>query len=113
MDGDRSDLVECISGDDMVILNWPTLISLSRPVTIGQDEVETITCATRFSAVLKASELNNRPRLEPLFKERGFIEKFKQGSSVWISANNLRFSEKWNLQKWEPDPLNTRSNLFV
>ncbi len=88
------------------------MISMSRSGTIGQDEVEVI-IITIFTVVFKANELTNRPCLEPLLKERGFIEKLKQGRALWFSANNLRSSEKWNLQKWEPDRLSTRSNLFV
>jgi hypothetical protein len=57
--------------------------------------------------------LINRSRLKPLLKDRGFSLKLKQGSVSWCWANNLRFSEMWNLQKWEPHPLSTRSNLFV
>ncbi len=87
MNSDRSDLVQRV-GWYLMVKVAPTLFSLSRPGTIGQDEVESITCTT-FLVVLKANELTNRPCLEPLFKERGFIEKLKQGSAVWIWANNL------------------------
>ena len=64
------------------------LFTLSRPGTIGQDEVEVI-AITIFSAVFKANELNNLPRLEPLVEERGFIETLKQDSAAWAWANNL------------------------
>jgi hypothetical protein len=73
-------------------------ISLSRSDTIGQDEVEEIFC-TIFSVVFKANECMEDPRLEPLLEERGFIEKLKQSSAISLWANNLRFFEKWNLQK--------------
>ena len=72
----------------MSVLSWPLLISLSRPGTIGQDEVEIPTC-TSLLAVFKADELTNRPRLEPLLKDRGFSLKFKPGSASWVWANNL------------------------
>ncbi len=79
-DVDLSDLVECIRRNHMIIVvSIP--FSLSRPGTIRQDEVEHITCTILF-VVFKANELINRPRLEPLFKERGFIKKLKQSSSV-------------------------------
>ncbi len=39
----------------MIILNWKLFISLSRPGTIGKDEVEQITC-TIFKVVFKAKE---------------------------------------------------------
>ncbi len=64
-----------------------TLISLSRSDTIGQDEVQVNTC-TKFVA-FKASELINRPRLEPLVENRGFSLKLKQGTVSWVWANNL------------------------
>ncbi len=81
-----------------MVVVFVILFSLSRPGTIGQDEVEVMN-VTILTFVFKADELINRPRLEPLFKERGFIEKSKQGSAFWVWANNLRFSENWNLQK--------------
>ncbi len=96
----------------MIILSFMTIISLSRSGTIGQDEVEGITF-TFFISVFEANDWINRPRLEPLVEDCDFIGKLKQGSAFWEWVNNLRFSEKWNLQKWEPDGLSTRSNLFV
>ena len=64
------------------MVSWFILISLFRPGTIGQDEVEETIFAI-FLVVFKANELINRPRLEPLVEERGFIKKLKQGSAVW------------------------------
>ena len=72
----------------MGILSWIPLISLSRSGTIGQDEVEVDTL-TIFSAVIKANELTNRPRLEPVLKDRYFSLKLKQGNASWVWANNL------------------------
>ncbi len=68
---------------------------------------------TIFARVFKANECMEGPRLEPLLKDLGFSLKYKQGSAFWVYANNLGSSENWNLQKWEPDPLSTCSNLFV
>ncbi len=65
VDGERSYLFDCILWHHMIIV-CVMLIFLSRPGTIGQDEVETITC-TILVVVFKAHELINRPRLEPLF----------------------------------------------
>ena len=96
----------------MGVLSWILFISLSRSGAIGQDEVDFNIC-TIFIAVFKANECRKSTRLEPLLKDRGLIEKFKPVNAVWVYANNLRFSEKWDLQKWEPDRLSTRSNLFV
>ena len=69
-------------------VSFITLISLSRPGTIGQNEVEEITF-TIFTVVLKADELINRPRLEPLLKYFGFSLKLKQGSAFWFWENYL------------------------
>ena len=66
-----------------MIMVCQTLISLSRPVSIGQDKVEPTTF-TIFSAVFKANKLINRLRLEPLLKDLGFSLKLKQGSAAMI-----------------------------
>jgi hypothetical protein len=87
VDDDLSYLFDCIRWYHMIIVCL-TFISLCRPGTIGQDEVEE-SFFTGFLVVFKAHELINRPRLEPLLKDRGFIEKLKQGSAFWILANNL------------------------
>ncbi len=81
MDGDSADPIDCISWYHMGVVSWKPCIYLCRPGTIGQDEVKAI-AFTIFFVVFKADELNNRSRLEPLFKERGFIKKLKQGSAV-------------------------------
>ncbi len=54
MDVDSSDLFECILGYHMIKV-WLILISLSRSVTIGQDEVELTSCAILL-VVFKANE---------------------------------------------------------
>jgi hypothetical protein len=64
------------------------LISLSRPGTIGQDEVEEHT-STILPAVFKANELIDCSRLEPLVEDCGFGLKFKPDSAFSIWANNL------------------------
>ena len=58
MDGDWSYLFDCISWYHMSIVSCqPTLISLSRSGTIGQDEVVTCTCIiTIFCVVFKANQ---------------------------------------------------------
>ncbi len=89
VDVDSSDLVKCILGDHMVIV-VVILMVLSSSGTIGKYEIEVITFTIFYSA-FKANELTNRPRLEPLLKDRGFIWKFKPNTvfSVVIYANNL------------------------
>ena len=71
-----------------MVIVFAALISLSRSSTIGQDEVEEITF-TILLVVFEANELINRPRLEPLLKDRGFIGKFKLDSAISEWANNL------------------------
>ncbi len=78
VDGDRSDLLESTLGYHMSKVSWSILISLSRPSTIGQDEVE-CSSITIFLVVFKANELINCPRLVPLVKDIGFSLKLKQG----------------------------------
>ncbi len=68
----------------MIKVSWAIFIYLFRPVSIRQDEVEVSTTLIILPVVFKADELNYRTRLEPLLKERGFIEKLKQGSAVFI-----------------------------
>jgi hypothetical protein len=63
----------------VIVFATPTFHS--RSGTIGQNEVEAPTC-TIFTVVLKANELINRPRFEPLLKDLGFSLKFKQGSAL-------------------------------
>ncbi len=87
VDGDLSYLFECIRWYHMIIKCF-ILISLSRSGPIGQDEVELHTCTT-IPSVFKANELTNRPRLEPLFEDRGFSLKLKPASSVCYWTNNL------------------------
>jgi hypothetical protein len=71
-----------------MVIVFAVPISLSRPGTIGQNEVEITICAI-FSVVIKANELYNRPRLEPLVEDCGFGLKFKPDSALWVYANNL------------------------
>ena len=88
MDVDRTYLVDCILGNHMGMVSWIIFISLSRPVTIGQDEVEP-TAFTILFVVFKANELIYCLRLKPLLKDLGFSLKLKQRSTVWIWANNM------------------------
>ena len=58
MDGDWSDLLECISWYHMIMVCQTLLrilFSLSRPGTIGQNKVEVIIC-TIFFVIFKANE---------------------------------------------------------
>jgi hypothetical protein len=64
VDVDLSDLVQRIRWYHKSVLSLWIPISLSRPGTIGQDEV-VCTTKTIFIIVFKAHELTNRPRLEP------------------------------------------------
>ncbi len=66
-----------------MVIVFAALISLSRSSTIGQDEVEEITF-TILLVVFEANELINRPRLEPLLKDRGLIAKLKQGTAFLV-----------------------------
>jgi hypothetical protein len=58
VNGDSSDLFDGIVRYHIIILSWKLLISLSRPVSIAEDPVETVTC-TIFSAFLKPYEVDS------------------------------------------------------
>ncbi len=92
VDVHRSYILECILGNHIVIVHLP-LISLRRPISIGQNEVETISYAV-FIVVFKASKvIRHSSSMHLIDLSLGWKLKLFSAPKIW--QNYLRQPDGW------------------